>query len=60
MTTRAVVNPHMMKWIFTVFVPAGENKYQTRVLNLSALQMSEFQRDREFLEKMMGTLKYEK
>jgi len=59
-TTRAVVNPHMMKWIFTVFLPAGENKYQTRVLNLSALQMSEFQRDREFLEKMMGTLKYEK
>ena len=59
-TTRAVLNPHMMKWIFTVYLPEPENKYSTRVLNFSTLQMSEFQRDREFLEKMMGTLKYEK
>ena len=59
-TTRAVLNPHMMKWIFTVYLPEPENKYSTRVLNFSTLQMSEFQRDREFLERMMGTLKYEK
>ena len=59
-TTRAVVNPHMMKWEFTVFIPEGSNKYATRALIFMGLQMSEFQRDREFLERMMATLKYEK
>jgi hypothetical protein len=60
LTTRGVVNPHMMKWTFTVFIPEGEGKYQTRALNFMGLQMSEFARDREFLERLMGTLKYEK
>jgi hypothetical protein len=60
LTTRQVVNPHMMKWYFTVFIPEGADKYSTRTLNFPMLTVSEFAQDREFLEKTMATLKYEK
>jgi hypothetical protein len=59
-TTRQVVNPHLMKWTFTVFIPEGTDKYTARALNFSMLSVSEFAQDREFLERMTGTLKYEK
>ena len=59
-TTRTVVNPHLLKWTFTVYIPEGTDRYATRALNFMALSVSEYQRDREFLEKMMSTLKYER
>ena len=60
-TTRGVVNPHMMQWTLTIYIPEGtDNKYATRALNFMMLQASEFKRDREFLEKVVGSLKYVK
>jgi hypothetical protein len=59
-TTRAVVNPHMMQWTLTIYIPEKEEKYATRALNFMMLQVSEFKRDREFLERTVGSLKYVK
>ena len=57
--TRAILNPHMVKWTFTVYLPAGEKKYSVRSLSFMGLGLREYQRDKEFLEGMMKTLKYE-
>jgi hypothetical protein len=57
--TRAILNPHMVKWTFTVYLPAGEKKYSVRGLSFMGLGLREYERDKEFLEGMMKTLKYE-
>ena len=49
----------MVKWSFTVFIPAGEKKYNVRGLTFMGLSLHDFEQDREFLERMMKTLKYE-
>ncbi|MDB5323510.1 MAG: hypothetical protein JWN40_5141 [Phycisphaerales bacterium] len=58
-TTRAILNPHLVKWTFTVFAPSGEKAYTVRALNFMGLGLREFEKDQEFLEQMMKTLKYE-
>jgi hypothetical protein len=57
--TRAILNPHMVKWTFTVFLPTEDKKLSVRALTFMGLGLREFDRDREFLEQMMKTLKYE-
>jgi len=59
-TTRAVINPHMVSWRFTLLIPDATGKqYRTRGLTFQALRLSEFMQDREFLETMMASMKYE-
>jgi hypothetical protein len=57
--THAVLNPHLVQWTFTVFIPASEGKFSVRALTFIGLALSEYERDKEFLEQMMKTLKYE-
>jgi hypothetical protein len=58
-TTRAILNPHLVKWTFTVFAPAGEKAYSMRGLNFMGLGLREYDNNQEFLEQMMKTLRYE-
>jgi hypothetical protein len=58
LTTKGIVNPRMLKWNFTFFLPAGQGKSAVRGLNFMSLRLAEFEQDREFLEQMMGTLQY--
>ena len=59
-TTRAVINPHMVSWRFTLLIPDGSGKqYRTRGLTFQAMRLSEFSQDREFLETMMAGMKHE-
>lgn len=58
-TTRAIVNPLLVKWSFTVFVPGGEKKYSVQAMGFMGLGLHEFEQNEEFLEQMMKTLKYE-
>jgi hypothetical protein len=57
--TRAILNPHLVKWTFTVYLPAGEKKLSVRTLTFMGLGLHDYERDSEFLEQMMKTLKYE-
>jgi hypothetical protein len=57
-TTYAILNPHRVKWQFTLFLPAGEKKYNVRGLHFLSLGLHDFERDQKFLEQMMGSLKY--
>jgi len=57
--TRAILNPHMVKWTFTVFLPTEDKKLSVRALTFMGLGLREFERDKEFLERTMKTLKYE-
>jgi hypothetical protein len=56
---RTVLNPVLVKWNFTVFVPGAPEKYNARSLTFIGLGLSEFERDKEFLEQLMKSLKYE-
>jgi hypothetical protein len=58
-TTRGIVNPLMIKWTFTVFLPSSEGKYSVRALTFMGLRLAEYEQDREFLEQLMKSLKYE-
>jgi len=58
-TTRAVMNPLLVRWSFTVFVPRGEKKYSVQTMGFMGLGFHEFEQNEEFLEQMMKTLKYE-
>jgi hypothetical protein len=58
-TTRGVVNPRMLKWNFTLFTPASKDRSLVRGLNFMSLKLSEFEQDREFLEQLMGSLRYQ-
>jgi hypothetical protein len=57
--TRAILNPHLVKWTFTIFLPAGDKKYSVRGLSFMGLGLREYERDKQFLERTMKTLKYE-
>jgi hypothetical protein len=58
---RTVINPTLVRWNFTVFMPTapGSDKYNARSLTFMQLKLSELEQDREFLERMMRSLKYE-
>jgi hypothetical protein len=57
---RTILNPVLVKWNFTVFVPtSAADKYNARSLTFIGLGVSEFEKDKEFLERLMGSLKYE-
>lgn len=58
-TVRAIKNPHIVKWIFTVFVPNGNGDYTTRTLTFNLLKLSEYDQDKQFLEQLMQSLRYE-
>jgi hypothetical protein len=53
------VNPVLLKWNFTVFLPAGKDKWSVRSLNFLSLRLAEYEQDREFLEQLMGSLRYQ-
>jgi hypothetical protein len=53
------VNPVLLKWNFTVFLPAGQDKWSVRTLSFLSLRLAEYQQDREFLEQLMGSLRYQ-
>jgi hypothetical protein len=57
--TRAILNPHMVKWTFTIYLPAADKKNSVRALTFMGLGLREYERDQQFLEQMMKTLKYE-
>jgi hypothetical protein len=56
---RSILNPHMLKWTFTVFLPPANDQHATRALTFMSLKLSEFEQDREFLEQLMKSLQYE-
>jgi hypothetical protein len=56
---RRPVNPVLLKWNFTVFLPAAEGKWSVRSLNFMSLRLAEYEQDREFLEQLMGSLRYQ-
>lgn len=56
---KAILNPLLLRWTFTVFEPGEKGKYTVRVLTFLSLRVAEFEKDREFLEQMMKTLKYQ-
>jgi len=59
MTTRSLIKPVLLKWNFTVFLPAGEGKWSVRSLNFMSLRLAEYEQDREFLDQLMGSLRYQ-
>jgi hypothetical protein len=60
-TTRAIVNPHVVKWTLTAFIPTGadKDKLVPRTLQFMGLKLSEYEQDKEFLEQLVKSLKYE-
>jgi len=58
-TTRGIVNPHMVKWTFTLFVPAREDKLSVRALTFMRLGLHDYEKDKDFLEQLMKSMKYE-
>jgi hypothetical protein len=59
MMTRSLIKPVLLKWNFTVFLPAAEGKWSVRSLNFMSLRLAEYEQDREFLEQLMGSLRYQ-
>lgn len=49
----------MVKWTFTVYVPASQDKVTPRTLTFMGLKLSEYEQDKQFLEQLMKTLTYE-
>ena len=58
-TTRAVINPHLLTWTFTLYIPTQNGRYMTRSLSFMGLTPAEYEKDKDFLEGMMKTLKWE-
>ncbi len=58
-TTRGIINPHMVKWTYTLFIPAPENKFSLRGLSFMRLGLHDYEKDKDFLEQMMKSLQYE-
>jgi hypothetical protein len=58
-TTRAIINPHLLTWTFTLYIPTQNGRYMTRSLVFMGLTPAEYEKDKEFLEGMMKTLKWE-
>jgi hypothetical protein len=56
---RRPVNPVLLKWNFTIFLPASQGKWSVRTLNFMSLRLAEYEQDREFLEQLMGSLRYQ-
>jgi hypothetical protein len=54
-----VLNPRILKWNFTLFLPADKEKSSVRELKFMSLRLSEFERDKEFLEQMMESMRYQ-
>lgn len=61
LTTRAITNPHMLRWTFVIFVPTEKPGYymQRGSLTFQSLKLSEYTQDQEFLEKLMESLRHE-
>jgi hypothetical protein len=58
-STRAIINPHVLTWTFTLYIPTQNGRYMTRSLAFMGLTPAEYEKDKEFLEGMMKTLKWE-
>lgn len=58
-TTRSLIKPVLLKWNLTVFLPAAPGKWSVRSLNFMSLRLAEYEQDREFLEQLMGSLRYQ-
>jgi hypothetical protein len=58
--TRGILNPRLLKWNFTLFTPAGSGKGKSLVrgVNFMSLRLAEYEQDKEFLEQLMGSLRY--
>jgi len=54
-----VLNPRILKWNFTLFLPADKDRSLVRELKFMSLRLSEFERDKEFLEQLMGSMRYQ-
>ncbi len=62
--TKGVLNPHMVRWTITAFVPsgkdqAGKEQYLPRGLAFSSLRLAEYEQDKGFLEGLIKSLQYE-
>jgi hypothetical protein len=58
-TTRAIINPNLVKWSFTAFVPGPDGKVAVRTLAFMGLRLAEYEKDKEFLEQLMKSLQFE-
>lgn len=59
LTTRSLIKPVLLKWNFTIFLPAGKDKWSVRSLNFMSLRLAEYEQDHEFLDQLMGSLRYQ-
>ena len=57
--THTILNPQILKWSFTFFEPGEKGTYMVRGLTFLSLRVSEYEQDKEFLEQMMQSLKYQ-
>jgi hypothetical protein len=56
---KSILNPHLVKWTFTAYLPTGKDEVTPRSLTFMGLKLSEYEQDKEFLEQLMKTLTYE-
>jgi hypothetical protein len=49
----------MVKWTLTAFIPTSDKKLVPRTLQFMGLKLSEYEQDKEFLEQLLKTLRYE-
>jgi hypothetical protein len=56
---KAILNPHIVKWRLTVYLPTSKDQVTPRSLNFMGLKLSEYEQDKQFLEQLMKTLTYE-
>jgi hypothetical protein len=56
--THTILNPQFVKWSFTIF-EKSEKGFLVRGLTFPYLRVSEYEQDKQFLEQMMKTLKYQ-
>jgi hypothetical protein len=57
--TRGILKPCILKWNFTLFTPVDKQKSLVRGLNFMSLRLAEYEQDKEFLEQLMGSLRYQ-
>lgn len=57
--THTILNPQLVKWTFTIFEPVDKDSYMVRALTFLSLRVAEYEQDKQFLEQMMKTLKYQ-
>ena len=56
---QGLLRGQFLKWNFTLFLPADKDKSSVRELNFILLRLPEYEQDKEFLEQLMGSMRYQ-